>query len=369
MSRLSVLWVHISNTLFPWLTEQIGPLTQNHRDFIAACELAQLDIHMAPFRAGKMGRKKLPRIDFAKAFLAKSIFNIPDTKALIAFLKADVQLRRLCGWETGETLPSEASFCRAFAEFARQGFGDKVHAAMVTKFHGDERCVLHISRDSTAIVARERPAPKPLKSEDEATRKKDKRGRPAKGEIRPSKPKRRVELQPTRPLAQNLAELPKECDSGGKVNSQGNKHYWRGYKLHVDCADGGVPIAAVLTSASVHDSQVAIVLAQMSATRVSNRYDLMDAAYDVAEIKEYSQINGRIAIIDENPRAKKQATTMPPADAKRFKHRSTVERFNSTLKDNYGAKHLRVRGPAKVGLHLFFAVIAITAAQRLRLQT
>ena len=44
---------------------------------------------------------------------------------------------------------------------------------------------------------------------------------------------------------------------GAKTNSQGHEQYWRGYKLHLDVADGQLPISAVLTSASVHDSQVA----------------------------------------------------------------------------------------------------------------
>ncbi|HBC89010.1 MAG TPA: hypothetical protein DCZ94_18885 [Lentisphaeria bacterium] len=34
---------------------------------------------------------------------------------------------------------------------------------------------------------------------------------------------------------------------------------WRGYKLYIDTMDGDVPISAHLISASVHDSQVAII--------------------------------------------------------------------------------------------------------------
>jgi len=54
-----------------------------------------------------------------------------------------------------------------------------------------------------------------------------------------------------------LAELPHTCDVGGKCNSQGFMSSWIGYKLHLDVADL-IPISAVLTSARVHDSQVAI---------------------------------------------------------------------------------------------------------------
>jgi hypothetical protein len=35
--------------------------------------------------------------------------------------------------------------------------------------------------------------------------------------------------------------------------------------LHLDTVDGDFPVSAVLTSASVHDSQVAIPLAQLTA--------------------------------------------------------------------------------------------------------
>ena len=45
--------------------------------------------------------------------------------------------------------------------------------------------------------------------------------------------------------------------------------------MHLDVADGQIPISAVLTSASVHDSQVAIPLATMTAQRVTSLYDVM----------------------------------------------------------------------------------------------
>ena len=63
-----------------------------------------------------------------------------------------------------------------------------------------------------------------------------------------------------------------------------------------------MPVSAILTSASVHDSQVAIPLATMSAGRVTNLYDLMDAAYDATEIHKVSERLGHVPIIDVNPR-------------------------------------------------------------------
>ena len=40
-----------------------------------------------------------------------------------------------------------------------------------------------------------------------------------------------------------------------------------------------------------------------------------------------------------------------------------VERVNSDLKDNYGARHVRVKGHWKVLCHLMFGIIAITVKQ------
>ena len=47
-------------------------------------------------------------------------------------------------------------------------------------------------------------------------------------------------------LPEMLADLPRQCDLGGKKDSHGNTQYWRGYKLHLDVADGQIPISAVL---------------------------------------------------------------------------------------------------------------------------
>jgi len=63
-------------------------------------------------------------------------------------------------------------------------------------------------------------------------------------------------------LEELLADLPRECNAGSKKNSKGYVETWVGYKLHLDVADGQIPISCILTSASLHDSQAAIPLAQ-----------------------------------------------------------------------------------------------------------
>jgi hypothetical protein len=85
---------------------------------------------------------------------------------------------------------------------------------------------------------------------------------------------------------------------GSKKNSKGYKETWVGYKLHLDVADGQIPISCILTSASVHDSQAAIPLARLTAQRGTHLYDLMDSAYDARLIHEQIRSLGQIPIID-----------------------------------------------------------------------
>ncbi|EQD62119.1 transposase, IS4 family protein, partial [mine drainage metagenome] len=70
----------------------------------------------------------------------------------------------------------------------------------------------------------------------------------------------------------------------------------------------------------------------------------------------------------DNPHGGQKIDFAPHA-AERFKTRTQVERVNARLKDEFGARWLRVRGPAKVTAHLMLAVLALTADQLLRLVT
>jgi len=366
MRTLSTLWDTIRDFLYPVLEEDLDPLTEKQRQFIAVCEMAELDKHMGRYRGAWLGRKKIARLDVAKAFVAKAIYNCPTTVVLIETLKGNRNLRRLCGWEHESEMPSESTFSRAFAEFARGDLGAVVHEAMIRSRYGD-KLAGHISRDSTAIRGREKAAKKETKEKAKKNTRRYKRGRPRKGERREPTPPKRLAMQSQRSLRENLEDMPTACDWGAKKNSQGKKETWKGYKLHLDCVDGDIPVSAILTSASLHDSQAAIPLAQMSAGRVANLYDLMDAAYDAGEIHDFSRSLSHVPIIDPNRRNGQSTRTLDPATKKRYNERSAAERVNSMLKDNYGGQHVRVRGDLKVKLHLMFGVIVIAATQILRL--
>jgi hypothetical protein len=369
---LNNTWDHIQGFLFPMLREEVGPLTPQHERLVVVLDLARIEafVQMWP---GLPGRPPEDRHALARAFVAKAVLNLATTSALIDRLAVDARLRRLCGWERARAVPSESTFSRAFAEFAASALPSRVHEALIKRTHKD-RLVGHISRDATAIEARE----KPVKAPPAPEKPKRKRGRPKKGEAMVKKEPRRLERQTRMTLAEMLADLPTACNTGTKRNAKGYKTSWIGYKLHIDTADGDIPISCLLTSASVHDSQVALPLATITAGRVTNLYDLMDSAYDMQEIWDKSRALGHVPIIDPNPRRGGKAAAEAEALAKRrvgfklaedirYNERSGGERVNGALKDSYGGRFVRVRGHAKVLCHLMFGILALTAEQIMRL--
>ena len=62
----------------------------------------------------------------------------------------------LCGWEYSSRIPTEATFSRAFAEFAKAELPSAIHEEIVVENCHDE-LIGHASKDSTAIGAREKP--------------------------------------------------------------------------------------------------------------------------------------------------------------------------------------------------------------------
>jgi hypothetical protein len=291
-------------------------------------------------------------------------------------LATDGPLRRICGWERKSAVPSESVFSRAFAEFADTQLTQRVHEGLIRKTHED-RIVGHLSRDSTAIEAREKPVRKVEPPEPP----KHKRGRPKKGEERPQELKR-LQRQATMSKQAMLDDLPTDCAVGTKKNSKGNKETWIGYKLHMDVADGQIPISCILTPASLHDSQAAIPLATLSHERTTNLYDLMDAAYDAEEIRQHSLSLGHVPLIDINTRGNKALMQELELEAQRrkcigfqrpedvrYNQRTASERVNGRLKDEFGGRHVRVRGAMKVMCHCMFGVLALTADQLLRFVT
>ncbi|MGE5532296.1 MAG: transposase [Bacteroidota bacterium] len=350
----------LQKQLFPSLQEEIGPLGERHQQFVRNLALLGLEGFVAVHHG--RGRPPLDRAAIARAFLAKAVFNLATTRALLDRLACDPALRRLCGWETAAAVPGEDDFSRAFAEFARTEFAQQVHAAVIQRAFS-QRPVGHVARDSSAIEAREKPVAKPKPAAPAARRLHRKAGAAKKPEQMT-----RLDRQcsGSLSLAEMLAELPRACDVGCKKNSKGRKGFWIGYKLHLDVADGQIPISCLLSSASLNDTQAAVPLATLTARRVTSFYDLMDSGYDCEAIRQHSVGLGHVPIIAPRKRGSHKRE-LAPHQKMRLQERNAVERVFGRLKDEFGGATVRVRGWAKVMAHLMFGILALTADQLLRL--
>jgi hypothetical protein len=411
-ARVSQFLSFLQRELFPMVEADLGQtLTPSLQALIRIWEMIGIE-NFVPSSRGEVGRPPRERQALARAFVAKTVLNLPTTVALVQRLQADPVLRRLCGFDMHRKLPGEHLFSRAFAQFAALGLASQAHEDLIRRELSDQ-LIGHVAQDSTAIVGHERPAkrqvkeavdqslasppatmeqtwtanwkgwqgpqallfplqvrhPEPVADEPAAAKPARKRGRPRKGEQAPPQPPTRIERQAAgMSLEAMLAELPTACDVGTKKNAKGYKESWTGYKLHLDVGDGQIPISAVVTSASVHDSQVSIPLTKMTAERVTSLYEVKDCAYCDAVIRQFSRDLGHVPLIDHNPR-KGEKIEFAPHEAQRYKTRTQVERANSRLKGEFGADYVRVRGHAKVTLHLMLGVLVLAADQLLRLVT
>ena len=170
---LSNYWFVFQRELFPALEEEIGPLGERYELFVTVLEFVRVERFLASFHA-LPGRPQEDRAALARAFIAKAVFQLPTTRALIERLAVDRPLRRLCGWSRLGQVPSEATFSRAFNNFAESALPNRLHEALIEKTM-QGHLVGHVSRDSTAIKGREKPTPnRPAKP-------KRGRGRPRRG--------------------------------------------------------------------------------------------------------------------------------------------------------------------------------------------
>lgn len=330
-------------------------LTQEHRALLVLLRIIEESLPPLQAGYGGFGRPRYDDLPIFRAFLAKHCFHIDRNNHLRQRLLSDSNLRRICGFKK---VPSEATFSRRMDTFSKCHIPDAVLAKMVTHYH-EGKLVRTIARDSTAIVARERPSNK----KKEVKPVKQKRGRPRKDEVREPKNKKRIQKQFKQKAGKSLSELDKACSWGCKVNSQGNTQFWKGYKIHLDVTDLGIPVSAWVTGANVHDSQVALPLEKMTERRLVHLYSMADAAYDAPEIRRYIELRGRKPVIDFNKRRKKDAPELGPLEREQFKARTVVERANSHLKDHFIPSAIFVKGHKKVSFVLLLGVLCLAAAK------
>jgi len=149
LDAMKARWSYIQGFLFPWMREDNDPITEALGRLVTTLDVIGLEAFVPEPPRGP-GRPPEDRRALARAFVAKAVLGVPTTSALIERLGVDKSLRRILGWERRSQVPSEATFSRAFAEFARGALPDKIHAALIERALGG-RIIGAIARDATEI--------------------------------------------------------------------------------------------------------------------------------------------------------------------------------------------------------------------------
>ena len=378
---LSKMWLKVMNleqTLFPRLEESMGKLSTKEEKLIKILDFAQIEKFVYSVHITNPPKD---REEMARAFVAKQVYNLQTTRDLIERLKIDRTLRVICGWRYRNDIPSESKFSRVFKEFSQQRIANKAHDVFIEKYLSETLFFYH-SMDATAVELRE----KAVKSKKEVKPKR-RQGRPRKGEeLPPKKPSILQQQEQMNDAEEMLSLIKTECNTSIKQNSKGNRHRWIGGKLHLSVVDGDIPITALYSSATVHDSSLALPLIKQSSQKVNYLYDLADAAYDNTIIKNFSELHNHRPIIDVNPKNSKKLKAKIALDKSEkkilsalnlyndsddlhYNQRSSVERVNAYLKDSYGCSKIYYQGAQKVASVFAFAVLSVCITQSLKLVT
>ena len=343
-------------------------LNDNQKTFLHMLRCIETYINIPERTYAGTGRKPYQYLPFLRSQFAKCFFQIATTSNLIQRLKADPNLRLLCGFKK---VPGKASFSRALKYLTEETMLSEA-LENLSKETFKDKVVYHVCRDSTAIHAREKVERKKEKKPVKIRR--NKMGRPRKTEENQAKQEKKekkekqpkeMEKQLTEEAFVSLGRLNKECTMGYKQNSQGNYSYWKGYKLHLDVSDSGFPITAYVTGANVQDCLLAIPMERLTEQRITFCYSLMDKGYDAKRIRSFIESRERVPIIDFRKRNNGFCPKLDPAEKERYKIRTTVERAYSHLKDSFIPKAIYVKGYSKVSFVLFSAVLCLAALKHL----
>ena len=147
---LSDYWYAFQQELFPRLEGALGPMGERYELFVAVLELVRVEA-LLPYFRGQAGRPEEDRAALARAFIAKAVFDVPTTRGLIERLEVDGRLCRLCGWSGAGRLPSEATFSRAFSEFAESRLASRLHETLIARTM-DGHLVEHIFAITAAVL-------------------------------------------------------------------------------------------------------------------------------------------------------------------------------------------------------------------------
>ncbi|MBD3796011.1 MAG: transposase, partial [Epsilonproteobacteria bacterium] len=113
------MWLKILNfnsTLFLALQEQLGVFSPKEEKLIRILDFAEIEKFVLEV---KITNPPKHRKEIARAFIAKSVYNLETTRYLIEWLRADRTLRLICGWRYRYQIPHESTFSRVFTLMAQ----------------------------------------------------------------------------------------------------------------------------------------------------------------------------------------------------------------------------------------------------------
>ncbi|MFQ5873892.1 MAG: transposase [Dehalococcoidia bacterium] len=264
-------------------------------------------------------------------FVAKYSLGLPSTDAMIRTLRNNPFIAQACGINSPDAIPHKSTFSLFFKKLASQK-------------------VLPRLKDVSRALVRQQYATLPGFGQ-------------------------RVAMDSTTLKAWSNGGKPRKADKEAswsiKKGTQGRKEFVYGWKLHllVDC-EYELPIAANVTTGSVHDSQRATNLlreARFAYSCFKPKYLMADQGYSGKHLNWVVKHQFKaIPIIQVNKGHKKlmaqlgKFQAMPEWKAL-YKQRQAVERVFSRLKGQRSLNRITVRKKMKVTAHCYLSLIAMQA--------
>lgn len=301
-----------------------------------ACELKALfdaipdDRLLASLKTYYAGRRGYTHKVLWRTYVAMTYLSIPTFASLIRMLQDNPSLREACEIAAPDGIPSPFAYSRFIRKLARLGIAVKnilrdLTRRMYDTFPGFGKSV---AIDSTDIRAWSNGA------------KRGKRGKVS------------------------------DLDAGWvvKMNTQGNRKYVWGYKVHI-LADTTyeLPLAIDVTAGNVADIKRASPLmrqARFTTGKFHPDHVICDAGYSSDAFRDHIKRQYRAEpVIDPNPSHKKATarTVKTPEWKAIYNRRVSIERLNGRLKDFRRLDHVNVRGRFKVRVHAMLSVLVCQA--------
>ena len=301
-----------------------------------ACELMALfdaipdETLLASLKTYYAGRRGYTHKVLWRTYVAMTYMGIPSFADLIRELQDNPSLREACGIDRLEGVPSPFAYSRFMRKLSKLGLGVKNILRDLTRRLYDKfpNFGKSVAIDSTDIKAWSNGS---------------KRGNNGK---------------------------VSDPDAGWvvKKNTEGNKKYVWGFKVHILCdTETELPMVAIVSPGNDHDSTKATAVlrqARFTTSKFHPEYVIADAGYSSDALRSHIKRQYRAEpVIDPNPSHTKAVARTPKTREWKaiYKRRVSIERLNGRLKGHRRLNHVNVRGRFKVRVHAMLSILVCQA--------